>query len=196
MAFKSDADLGIRIAFFYPILSITLHDNFLFRALSSTKMQTKTNIKIPLTKPEKEQLKFSKIKMNDIPNYAIDELEVMLNVSFGRAREILALIEFQTIPSIGIKFAEDLIYVGYYSINELKDKDGAKLTEEFEQLKGYWIDPCVEDQFRLVVHYANTKDKIKKWWDFTEERKKFRLEKGYPANRPKKAWHETLKMKT
>jgi hypothetical protein len=61
---------------------------------------------------------------------------------------------------------------------------------KYERKKGFTVDPCVEDQFRLVVYYANTHDAKKTWWDFTEERKKFRLENGYPADRPTKAWHE------
>ena len=52
--------------------------------------------------------------------------------------------------------------------------------------------PCVEDQFRLVVNFANTNDTKKTWWDFTEERKKFRTENGYPKSRPQKAWFEIL----
>ena len=109
--------------------------------------------------------------------------------------EIYAHVEFQQIPSIGIKFTQDLISMGYYSLKELKGKDGALLTEEFEFLKEYWIDPCVEDQFRLVVHYANTKDDSKNWWDFTLERKMYRIQNGYPSNRPKKAWFEVAGLK-
>jgi hypothetical protein len=119
-------------------------------------------------------------------------LEVLLNATTERAKEIYALAEFQTAPSVGIKFAEDLVFLGYYSLNELKEKDGAKLTDEYEQKKGYWIDPCVEDQFRLIVNFANTHDTKKTWWDFTEERKKFRIENGYPKSRPQKAWYETV----
>lgn len=135
----------------------------------------KSNIKLPLTDAEKQRLKHNRIKLRNITDYAVDELEVILVVSFERAREIYALVEFQSIPSVGIRFAEDLVSLGYYSIDELKGKDGALLTNEFEVLKGYWIDPCVEDQFRLVVYYANTKDSSKNWWNFTDERKSIAL---------------------
>ncbi|MCK9206955.1 MAG: helix-hairpin-helix domain-containing protein [Salinivirgaceae bacterium] len=158
-------------------------------------MKSKMVTKIGLTDSEKQKMRLNKVKIKDIPNYAVDELAVIMGVSLERAKEVYALMEFQVIPSIGIRFAEDLISLGYYSINELKGKDGAKLTEEFELLKGYWIDPCVEDQFRLAVHYAETGDKTKKWWDFTEERKKYRRENGHPPERPQKAWHETLGVK-
>jgi hypothetical protein len=156
-------------------------------------MKSKTNIKLPFTEDEKASLRKNKIKIANILDFATDELEVLLNATTERAKEIYALAEFQTVPSIGIKFAEDLVFLGFYSLNELKNKDGAELTDEYERKKGFWIDPCVEDQFRLVVNYANTNDIKKMWWDFTEERKKFRTENGYPANRPKKAWHDNRK---
>jgi Pathogenicity locus len=158
-------------------------------------MTNKLNIKLPLTDLEKANLRKHKIKIADILNFAPDELEVLLNATTERSKEIYALAEFQMVPSIGIKFAEDLVFLGYYSLSELKNKDGAKLTDEYELKKGYWVDPCVEDQFRLVVNYANTNDRNKTWWNFTEERKKYRFENGYPASRPKKAWHETIEFK-
>ncbi|MFZ1787876.1 MAG: helix-hairpin-helix domain-containing protein [Saprospiraceae bacterium] len=155
-------------------------------------MKSKANIKLPLTDQEKASLKKHKIKKADIFDYSSDELEVLLNSTPERAKTIFALAEFQTVPSIGIKFAEDLVYLGYYSLSALKNKDAVKLTDEYEQKKGYWVDPCVEDQFRLAVYFANTNDFSKTWWDFTEERKKYRLKNGYPANRPTKAWHDAL----
>lgn len=158
-------------------------------------MKNKTNIKLPLTDIEKANLRKHKIKITNVRDFTPDELGVLLNATPERAKEIYALAEFQIIPSVGIKCAEDLVFLGYYSLNELKQKDGAQLTDEYEQKKGYWIDPCVEDQFRLVVYFANTKDKKKSWWDFTEERKKFRTESGYPKSRPQKAWFEALAYK-
>jgi hypothetical protein len=158
-------------------------------------MKNKTNIKLPLTEVEKINLRKSKIKIANIVDFATDELEVLLNSTPERAKEICALAEFQTVPSIGIKFAEDLVFLGYYSLKDLKDKDGAKLTDEYELKKGYRTDPCVEDQFRLVVNFANTHDTKKSWWDFTEKRKKFRTENGYPTGRPDKAWVEIAETK-
>ncbi len=155
-------------------------------------MKNRKNIKLPLTDIEKAKLRKNKIKIANVLDFAIDELEVLLKATPERAKEIYALAEFQTIPSVGIKFAEDLVFLGYYSLSELKNKDGAKLTDEYELKKGYCTDPCVEDQFRLVVNFANTKDPEKTWWDFTEERKKFRTENGYPQSRPQKSWFEIL----
>jgi Pathogenicity locus len=155
-------------------------------------MSNKIYIKLPLTDIDKANLRKNKIKIADILDFAVDELEVLLNSTTERAKEIYALAEFQTVPSIGIKFAEDLVFLGYYSLKELKNKNGANLTDEYELKKGYWTDPCVEDQFRLVVNFANTHDTKKAWWDFTEERKKFRTENGYPKSRPQKSWVEIV----
>lgn len=157
-----------------------------------TAMKT---ITLTLTESEKAILRKHRIRKADITNYAADELEVLLQTTFERAREIRALAEFQQAPSVGIRFAEDLVFMGYYSLDELKNKNGTQLTDEFEIKKGYWIDPCVEDQFRLAVHYANTRDRSKNWWDFTAERKEFRLKNCYPSVRPTKAWHEFIRKK-
>ncbi len=159
-------------------------------------MKTKSTIKLPLLEAEKASLKAHKVRLGELLNFAVDELEVLLETSPERAKEIHALAEFQSIPSVGIKFAEDLVFLGYHSIDELKGLDGAQLTNAYELKKGFWTDPCVEDQFRLVVHYATTLDATKKWWDFTHERKAYRQENGYPANRPSTPWHEVLPIRS
>ncbi len=105
---------------------------------------------------------------------------------------ISGLIAFQTIPSIGPKFARDLVSLGYYSIDDLHGKDGAALFDELELKKGFWTDPCVEDQFRLAVYHAQHRGSNKNWWDFTAERKAYRAQHGYPAERPATAWHELI----
>ena len=153
-------------------------------------MKKKANIKLNLTLSERSQLRKNKIKIDDLPDFAPDEIEVLLNVSPNRAKELYALADFQRVPTVGIRFAEDLIFLGYYEVAELRGKEGAFLLDAYEKKKGYMTDPCVEDQFRLVVHFANSNDHSKKWWDFTKERKKYRLENGYPADRPKVLWTE------
>ena len=153
-------------------------------------MRHKTNIKLNLNDSERQRLRQNKIKKADVLDYAVDELEALLQVSTERAREIYALADFQSIPTVGIKFAEDLIFLGYYRLDELYGKDGAALTDEYEKKKGFRTDVCVEDQFRLVAHFAVYHDHTKKWWDFTAERKQFRSEFGYPKDRPKIEWYE------
>jgi Pathogenicity locus len=155
-------------------------------------MKSKTNIKLELSNNERTNLRKNKIKKSEILEYASDELAVLLNVSELRAKEIYALADFQQIPSIGIEFAKDLIFLGYYRVEELKGKSGAELTDHYEKKKGYKTDPCVEDQFRLAVDFAKYKDYSKKWWDFTNDRKEYRTKIGYPKDRPKINWTEKL----
>jgi hypothetical protein len=148
---------------------------------------------LDLTSQEKARLRKKGVKLKDLKNYPVQALCEIMDIPRIRAMEIYALTEFQAVPSIGIKFAHDLISLGYYTLDELKDKDGALLINDLELLTGAWIDPCVEDQCRLVVYFANNRDSKKNWWDFTEERKKYRAENHYPDNRPKKPWFQLEK---
>jgi len=155
-------------------------------------MNKKTNIKLNLSGAERKRLRQNKIRKSDIIGLSIIELQEVLQVEAIRAREIYALADFQRIPTIGIRFAEDLLFLGYYAVCELQGKDGAKLTDEYEKKKGYKTDVCVEDQFRLAVYYADTYDDTKRWWDFTDARKRYRTECGYPEDRPELNWTDVL----
>lgn len=153
-------------------------------------MKNDTRNFLELNPVERRQLRAAKIRVNEIHHHSLTDLQSILRVPKIRAMELFALSEFQSIPSIGIRFAYDLISMGYYSLEQLKNEDPAKLTDRFELQTGAWVDPCVEDQFRLVVHYAQDPSSRKNWWDFTAERKRFRAANGYPAGRPEKAWFE------
>jgi AraC-like DNA-binding protein len=144
---------------------------------------------------EKRKLRANKIKLKEIHHHSIRELRSILHVSEIRAMELKAMSEFQSVSSIGTRFAENLMQLGFYSLKEIRGKDPAKLLNRLELLMGAWIDPCVEDQFRLVVHYADHPASVKNWWDFTNERKAFRQKKGYPSNRPEKPWFDLEKYK-
>lgn len=151
---------------------------------------------LDITAGERKKLRAANIRIKDIHVRSASELQSILQVSKIRAMELYALSEFQSLPSIGIRFAYDLISMGYYSLDQLRGKDGAKLIDQFEVQTGAWADPCLEDQFRLVVHYARHPDSHKNWWDFTTERKAFRSKHGYPVNRPQKPWFELPQYQT
>ena len=151
-------------------------------------------IKLNLSLSEKLSLKKNGLNQSRLKQFAADELAVLLNSGLERAREVYALIAFQTIPSIGPKFAHDLISLGYYAIEDLVDKDAPALLNELERKQGFWTDPCVEDQFRLVVDFARHGNTNKNWWDFTAARKAFRAKNGYPADRPVTPWTEAAQV--
>jgi AraC-like DNA-binding protein len=148
------------------------------------------NNDLAISSIEKRRLRKHKIKVGSIHLLTNSGLQQLLGISKIRAMELRALSEFQSLPSVGPRFAHDLIALGFYSLKDLKGKDAAKLLDKFERLMGVWADPCMEDQFRMVVHFANHPGVHKNWWDFTPERKAFRAKNGYPKTRPKKAWHE------
>ncbi|MGG1555391.1 helix-hairpin-helix domain-containing protein [Paenibacillus ferrarius] len=136
--------------------------------------------KLALTAQERNELRKNKIRLNSIHKMEVSELCFMLHISEVRAMELKASSEFQSVPSIGPAFAQDLMKLGYYQLDALKEKDGARLFENLEELYKVRIDPCVEDQCRLIVFFANHPDSDKQWWDFTEERKNYRSAYGYP----------------
>jgi hypothetical protein len=142
------------------------------------------SVKLMLTSSEKNELRKNKIKLDDISKLEPLYLSELLGIPLERAKKVIASAQFQQIPSIGPAFAEDLVTLGFLNLEELKGKSGAELFDSFELHCGHRVDPCVEDQFRLVVHYAKNKYSDKQWWDFTSERKKYRNKYGYPPTRP------------
>ncbi|WP_184548940.1 helix-hairpin-helix domain-containing protein [Mucilaginibacter sp. FT3.2] len=149
----------------------------------------KKQINIQLSAGEKATLREQKIKINALNNYAADEVAGILKASPQRTLEIAALIEFQSIPSLGINFATELIAQGYYSLKQLEGKDAVELYNAFEKHCGVWADPCVEDCYRLLTHYITHRDDSKRWWHFTAERKAYRAQFGFPADRPTTPWY-------
>ncbi|NHA03284.1 Pathogenicity locus [Mucilaginibacter sp. HC2] len=139
---------------------------------------------------EKQLLKAKKISQKLLQDYAPDEIAALLEASSERARELNALAEFQSIPSLGINFASELISQGYYTLEQLKGKSAVELFDAFEQYCGTWADPCVEDSYRLLVHYIENCDDSKRW-HFTAERKAYREQHGFPVNRPQKPWYKS-----
>ncbi|QXV63974.1 Pathogenicity locus [Mucilaginibacter sp. 21P] len=151
----------------------------------------KNNIDLALTVAEKQHLREQKISLKILSGYAIDEIASILQASPERAKELHALHEFQSIPSLGVGFAKELILQGYFSIEQLRGKEAVELFDAYEKHCCCWADPCVEDSYRLLVHYIEHKDGSKRWWDFSKDRKAYRAAYGFPADRPETAWYET-----
>jgi hypothetical protein len=151
----------------------------------------KKNIDFELTAEEKQILKKQKISQKMLSDYAPDEIATLLGASPQRIKELIALAEFQSIPSLGVGFAKELMAQGYYTLEALEGKPAVELFDSFEKHSGCWADPCVEDSYRLLVHFIKHRDESKRWWNFTAERKAYRLQFGFPLDRPTLAWYET-----
>jgi hypothetical protein len=89
----------------------------------------------------------------------------------------------------------ELIDQGYYSLEQLRGKGAVELFDVYEKHCGAWADPCVEDSYRLLTHFIENRDESKRWWNFTAERKAYRLKNGFSVDRPVRAWHELEKYK-
>lgn len=150
-----------------------------------------SNPKLPLSLEEKGKLRKAKIKIGEIYKLSTIQLIQTLDIQEDRARLIKGLAEFQTVPSIGFVLASRLVnHLHIFSLQDIRQKDGAALIDLLEKKLGVWTDSCVEDQIRCVIHYANNPNSNKQWFDFTEERKQYRQMFGYPKDRPQKAWYE------
>ena len=160
-----------------------------FKLRRGEAMRT-TTPKLPLQAEERARLRANKIKLKDIVRMNVSELAEYLQCSDKRARKLIGLAQFQTIPSIGPVVAQGLVDLEYYALQEVIGETGANLTDRLEALRGYWMDPCVEDCLRCVVHHANYPESDRSWWHFTAERKQYREQFGYPASRPTLAWHQ------
>lgn len=152
-----------------------------------------TALKLPLTDSERSRLRQNKIKIGQIPDIHPEQLSHVTGIPIDRAVELVALGAFQRIPDIGPSMARCLVRLGYSDVSELRGKDPAVLLDDLEVSLGYWVDPCVEDELRLVVHYAVHPDADMRWWDFTSERKAYRAKFGYPATRPTASWNDAAR---
>ena len=150
----------------------------------------KSSPKLPLTSEERINLRKCKVKLNEIALMDITQLTECLRSTTDRAKYLRGLAQFQAIPSIGPKLAQWVTELGFYSLEELKNENGAELTNRLEVHFGYWEDPCVEDSLRCIVHHANHSGSEKSWWHFTDERKQYRELNGYPDSRPTTPWHD------
>ena len=80
---------------------------------------------------------------------------------------------FQTIPGVGKSLAQDLIELGYHSVDELKSKDPETMYQNLIDLRGDHIDRCVLYVFRCATYFAShvTHDKeLLKWWNWKDSK--------------------------
>ena len=79
--------------------------------------------------------------------------------------------ELQKLPNVGPAIAEDLVLLGVRRVEDLKSRNADEMYSQLCSKTGSRQDPCVWDTFAAVVDYAHT-GQPRKWWEFTQERKK------------------------
>lgn len=88
-----------------------------------------------------------------------------------QSAEAKLLKEFQILPGVGKSIAQDLIDMGYRSLDEIKPEDPEKMYDKLNALRGQIIDPCMLYTFRCVHYFLITapekrKPELLKWWNW------------------------------
>jgi hypothetical protein len=78
---------------------------------------------------------------------------------------------FLDIPNIGPAMEKDLIALGLNGPADLIGKDPYRMYKDLCTITQETHDPCVIDIFISAVRYMEG-GRARKWWEFTEERKK------------------------
>lgn len=79
--------------------------------------------------------------------------------------------DLRIIPGVGVKTEEDLIELGYTTVESLKGQNPESMYERHCAMKGYRVDRCQLYVFRCAVYYAEneTHDPEKlKWWNWKD----------------------------
>lgn len=79
--------------------------------------------------------------------------------------------DLRRIPGVGVKTEEELIAMGYTSVESLKGQNPELMYERHCVLKGFRVDRCQLYVFRCAVYYAEneTHDPEKlKWWNWKD----------------------------
>ena len=83
-----------------------------------------------------------------------------------------ALKEFQTIPGVGKKIAQDFIDLGYQRVSELRETNPELIYQDLCSLRGKHIDRCVLYVFKCAVYFAsnsNHDSELLKWWNWKDK---------------------------
>ncbi len=78
---------------------------------------------------------------------------------------------FSDIPNVGRAIEKDFFALGMDKPAELLGKDPYQMYNDLCRITHKRHDPCVIDVFISAVRYMEG-EPSKKWWEFTEERKK------------------------
>ena len=81
--------------------------------------------------------------------------------------------EFQVIPGVGPNIAQDLIDLGYKSVEELREEKPGNMYQDLMSLRGTHIDRCVLYVFRCAVYYASNarhNPELLKWWNWKDKK--------------------------
>ena len=84
-----------------------------------------------------------------------------------------AMGELRQIPGVGKQTEQDLIAIGYATIDSLRGADPEAMYEQECIRQGAKVDRCVLYVYRCAVYYANTVPEerdpaLLKWWNWKD----------------------------
>ncbi len=82
-----------------------------------------------------------------------------------------ALQDFQGIPGVGIRVAEDLWELGYHSSEDLRNQDPQEMYDKLCKLQKTKVDRCMLYVFRCAVYFVNEQNhqpELLKWWRWSD----------------------------
>lgn len=80
--------------------------------------------------------------------------------------------DLRRIPGVGPRTEEDLIRLGYTTVESLRDVDPEALYERDCALRGCRIDRCQLYVYRCAVYFASTEEpdpEKLKWWSWKDQ---------------------------
>lgn len=83
-----------------------------------------------------------------------------------------ALQEFQQIPGVGIRIAEDLWNLGFCKCEDLRSEDPQVMYDRLCELQGSKVDRCMLYVFRCAIYYVREKKpkpELLKWWNWSDQ---------------------------
>lgn len=94
-----------------------------------------------------------------------------MSKSIASAQTTQAMAEFQQIPGVGPRMAQDLADLGYRGLNDLKHQDPEQMYQQLIALRGQHIDRCVLYVFRCCVYFVSQSEhdpELLKWWNWKD----------------------------
>jgi hypothetical protein len=89
------------------------------------------------------------------------------------ATQQTVLRDFQRIPGIGLRMADDLWLLGYRSVAELRGEEPEAMYQRLCDLSGEHMDRCVLYVFRCAIYFASNDahdPELLKWWNWSDQR--------------------------
>jgi hypothetical protein len=137
------------------------------------KQRRQKSIKVHLTPEERAALRRNRLTLLQLHTMDPVKLSVTSGMAIERAEYLVAMVQFQSLGSVGPASAQDFWNLGCRSLVELARCDPVDLYEHLRQQSGGSLDPCVEDTIRCAIaqaRFPEMPEEYKNWWYWKPQR--------------------------